>query len=357
VSSTLEIPTTVASPAASPLLRGFDWRAPLGITRSLILAFGTFALLLLILGKNPISAYTAIFSGALGNGYSIGEVFVKLIPFVLCALAATIPARVGLVNVGAEGQLYLGAWLASYAALNLTELPAWLLIPVLMLAGFAGGAAWAGISGVLRVRANLNETISSLLLNYVGILVVDHFVHGPWKQKSVQGWPFTAQFVDAARLPAFFGSRVHLGIVFALAGVALTYFILRRTRWGFDIRIVGGNPEAARRSGIPINRYLLVAMAIGGGMAGLAGMCEVTAIQGRLRPGISNGYGYIGFLASWLANHNPLWTVATSALLAIIVVGGDVMQVSVNLPSASIDILTGLLLFFILGRARKAVTA
>ncbi len=343
--------------AASSLLGGFDWRAPLGVGRSLLLAFATFALLLLLLGKNPLSAYAAIFSGALGSGYSIGEVLVKLIPFVLCALAATVPARVGLVNVGGEGQLYMGAWLASFAALNLTSLPAWLMIPVLIVTGFAGGAGWAGICGFLRVKAGLNETISSLLLNYVGTLVVDHFVHGPWKQQSAQGWPFTAPFVDAARLPTFLGSRVHLGIVLALGGVALTYFVLRWTRWGFEVRIVGGNPEAARRSGIPVGRYLLVAMAIGGGMAGLAGMCEVSAIQGRLRPGISNGYGYIGFLASWLANHNPLWTVATSALLAIIVVGGDVMQVNVNLPSASIDILTGLLLFFILGRSRKVVAA
>lgn len=331
----------------------FNWNAPLGLVRSLVLAFVTFAVLLLILGRNPLTAYAAIFGGALGSGYGISEVLVKVIPFVLCALATTIPARVGLVNVGADGQLFMGAWLASYAALNLSNLSGWLIIPIMIVAGFIGGALWAGICAVLRVKLSVNETISTLLMNYVGSLVVDFFVHGPWKEKSAFNWPYTAEFSSAARLPSFFGTRVHLGLVIALVAVGATYFVLKRTRWGFDVRVIGGNPEAARRSGIPTGRYLLLAMAIGGGLAGLAGMSEVSAIQGRLRPGISNGYGYVGFLASWLANHSPLWTLATSALLAVIVVGGDVVQVSINLPSAAVDILTGLILLFVLGRQRK----
>ncbi|HLY64571.1 MAG TPA: ABC transporter permease [Chloroflexota bacterium] len=341
-----------------PDITGLNWRRPALLARNLALAFVTFAIVLLLLGRNPLVAYAAIVRGALGSGYGLSEVAVKLIPFLLCALATTIPARVGLVNVGADGQMYMGAWLASYAALNLSQLSGWEIVPIMIVTGFAGGALWAGIAGLLRVRAGLNETIATLLLNYVASLIVDHFVHGPWREKSPLNWPYTAQFSNAARLPSFFGTRIHLGIVLAIVALAATLFILKRTRWGFDVRVVGGNPEAARRSGIPISRYLIVAMAIGGGLAGLAGMGEVSAIQGRLRSGLSNGYGYIGFLASWLAGHNPLWSVGSAFLLAVVYVGGDVLQVNVNVPASAANVLTGLILFFVLAlQTRKAARA
>lgn len=327
-------------------LRSRELRA---IVLGLGLALLVFAGLLLLLGRDPISTYAAIFRGTLGDSYGWGEIIVKMTPFILCALAAAIPARAGLVNVGAEGQLYLGAWLATGIALNLGNVPGPLLIPLLMVAGCLGGALWAGLVGLMRTRAGLNETISSLLLNYVAILVIDYFVHGPWKDRSGMNWPYTAEFTEHARLMTFGTTRISLGIVLALAAIGFYYWLMNRTRWGYQIRVVGGNPEAARRSGVPINRYMLGAMLLGGAMAGLYGMIEVTAIQGRLRGGIGQGYGYIGFLVAWLAGHAPLRIVVMAALLGILSVGGDVIQISAGLPSASTNILMALILFFVLG--------
>lgn len=337
-----------------------DWlrsRELHSVVLGLVLALVVFAGLLLLLGKNPVTTYVAIFEGTLGDSYGWGEIIVKMIPFMLCALAAAIPARAGLVNVGAEGQLYMGAWVATWVALNLGGVPGPLLLPLLIVAGCVGGALWAGIVGVMRTRAGLNETISSLLLNYVAILVIDYFVHGPWKDRSGMNWPYTAEFSENARLLTFGTTRISIGIFLALGAIALYYWLMNHTRWGYQLRVVGGNPEAARRSGLPLNRYIIIAMLIGGAMAGLYGMIEVTAIQGRLRGGIGQGYGYIGFLVAWLAGHAPLRIVVMAALLGILSVGGDVIQISAGLPAASTNILMALILFFVLGSQVQRNTA
>lgn len=313
------------------------------------LALAVFAVLLVLLGKDPISTYVAIYQGTLGDSYGWGEIVVKMIPFILCALAAAIPAKVGMVNVGAEGQLYMGAWAATWVALNFGAVPGPLLIPTLIVAGCVGGALWSGVVAIMRTYAGLNETISSLLLNYVAILVIDYFVHGPWKDRSGMNWPYTAEFSENARLLTLGSTRISIGIFLALAAVALYYWLMQRTRWGYHMRVVGGNPEAARRSGLPINRYIIVALLLGGAMAGLYGMIEVTAIQGRLRGGIGQGYGYIGFLVAWLAGHAPFRIVLMAALLGILSVGGDVLQIRAGLPSSSTNILMALILFFVLG--------
>jgi ABC-type uncharacterized transport system permease subunit len=324
------------------------WRELGAFMGAVLAALTIFALLLFILGKDPIATYAAIWAGTLGDSYGWGEVIVKMIPFTLCALAAAIPARAGLVNVGAEGQLYAGAWLATLLALNLGALPAPLLLPLLVAAGCVGGALWGGVVGALRVRFGLNETISSLLLNYVAALSIDYFVHGPWKDRSGMNWPYTAEFADSARLATFGSTRISAGIFLALGAVLLYWWWIEHTRWGYNMRVVGGNPEAARRSGLPINRYIVVAMLLGGAMAGLYGMIEVTAIQGRLRGGISQGYGYVGFLVAWLAAHRPLRIIVMAALLAVLSVGGDVIQISAGLPSSATNILMALILFFVL---------
>jgi simple sugar transport system permease protein len=313
-----------------------------------------FAVLLLLLGRDPLATYQAIYEGTLGDSYGWGEIVVKMIPFMLCALATAIPAKVGLVNVGGEGQLYMGAWAATFVALNFGFLPGVVLIPLLMLAGCFGGGLWAGLVGWMRVRFSLNETIASLLLNYVASLIVDFFVHGPWKDTSGMNWPYTAEFADSARLATFGDTRISAGIFIALAAIGAYYWLMYRTRWGYNFRVVGGNPEAARRSGLAISRYMILAMALGGAMAGLYGMIEVTAIQGRLRGGIGGGYGYIGFLVAWLAGHRPFRIVVMAALLGLLSVGGDVIQIRAGLPSSTTNILMALILFFVLATGREA---
>jgi len=323
-------------------------RGPRAFLAALALALIAFAGLLLVLGKDPITIFATIYRGTLGDSYGWGEIVVKMIPFIFCALATAIPARAGLVNVGGEGQLYMGAWLATWVALNFGGIAWPILIPALIAAGCLGGALWGGLVGWMRARFSLNETIASLLLNYVASLLIDFFVHGPWKDTSGANWPYTAEFSDNARLATFGSTRISAGIFLALAAVGLYHWLLNHTRWGYNIYAVGGNPEAARRSGLPINRYIVAAMLLGGAMAGMYGMIEVCAIQGRLRGGIGSGYGYIGFLVAWLAGQGPIGIIVMAALLAILSVGGDAIQLA-GLPSSTTNILMALILFFVLG--------
>jgi ABC-type uncharacterized transport system permease subunit len=321
---------------------------------AILIALCIFGVLLVVAGKNPLSAYQDILSSTLGNNHGRAEVVVKMIPLMLCALAVAIPARVGLVNVGGEGQIYMGACAATWAALTFTDLSRPLLLTIMILLAMAGAAAWASISAVLRALGWLNETISTLLLNYVAIFWVNYLVFGVWKDPHSANFPESAAFVPAAIFPTFGDTRVHLGLVFALAGVAVLYLVLRHTRFGYEIRAIGGNPEAARRSGIPIKQYIIITMMAGAAFAGLAGLGETSAIQGRLRPDISPGYGYIGFLISWLAGHNPLTIVVMSFLFAVISAGGDSIQLDQGLPSATVQILMALTLAMVLAqRGRK----
>lgn len=315
-----------------------------------IIALMAFALVLLVFGKNPIRAYGDIFTSTLGSAYGFSEVLVRMIPLTLTAVAVALPARIWLINVGGEGQLHVGALVATWGALNFSSLPAWLLIPWISILGFLGGGLWALISGVLRARGWVSETISTLLLNYVAILLVSFFVFGPWKDPESANYPQSAPFPDAAILPLFWGTRVHLGLLYSIVILILLYWILSRTRWGLEMRAIGANAEAARRNGLPIGRYITVLMFIGGGIAGLAGMSEVSAIHGQLRPSISPGYGYIGFLISWMARGNAAGIAAAAFLLAIITAGGDILQMTLRIPGSVVNILMAIILFVILAR-------
>ncbi len=308
-----------------------------------------FSLVLLVLGKDPVATYQQIYQGSLADDYGRSEVVVKMIPFILCALAVAIPAQVGLINVGGEGQIILGAIFTTLVALPLGNiLPAPVMIPLLLVAGMVGGAIWGAVVGVLRAAIGMNETISSLLLSYIANLILEFSIHGPLKDPHGSNWAQSALFSSSATLPTWGDTRISAGIIFALVAVVIYYWVLNHTRWGYKMRVIGGNAEAARRSGIRINRYIIMTMVFGGAMAGIAGMVEVTAIQGRLRGGITNGYGYVGFLVAWIALQRPFGIVLVAALLGVIAVGGDMLQIGVNLPSSTVNILMALILFFIL---------
>jgi simple sugar transport system permease protein len=320
-------------------------------------ALGVFATLLVAAGKDPLKAYIDTLTYVFGNAYGFSELLVRMIPLMFTAVAAALPARIGLINVGAEGQLYMGAWLATAGALTFSDQPAFVLLPLLTVLGFVGGGVWALIAGVLRAMRLVNETISTLLLNYIAPLIVSYFIFGPWRSPETASYPQSPPFVDAARLPTFFHSRVHLGLLYALAAVALYGFVLTRTRFGLEMRAIGGNPEAARRLGIPIVRYVLIVMFAAGGVAGLAGMAEVAAIQGRLVSELSPGYGFIGFLVSWLAGTSPVGIVTMSFLFALISSVGDILQITQGLPYAVVNILMAVILFVVLGRQNSGSAA
>ncbi len=319
--------------------------------------FVLFALFLLSQGANPLESYQAMLRSAFGDWYGIGEVAIKSTPFLLTALAVAIPARAGLINVGGEGQLMIGALLTTWVGVfYLQGVPAWVGVPVLILMGALGGAIWGIVPALLRQYARMNETITTLLLNYVAFFTVGYFVHGPLKDPESFNWPFSPKLDEALRLPTFGSTRVHIGFVLAIVAALVVWFVIFRTRVGFRLRVIGGNAIAALQAGIKVNRMQLLAMVFGGAVAGIAGMIEIAGIEGHLRPMTGFGYGYIGFLAAWMAWNHPLWTIGTAFLLGAISVAGNALEMTSGLPSSSVSILMAFILLTVLavGRGSKA---
>jgi simple sugar transport system permease protein len=205
---------------------------------------------------------------------------------------------------------------------------------------------------LLRAARLVNETISTLLLNYVAPLIVSYFIFGPWRSSESASYPESPAFVAAARLPSLGGTRIHLGLVFGLASLVLYRLLMQRTRWGLEMRAIGGNAEASLRLGIPVARYMVVAMGLAGGIAGVAGMAEVSAIQGRLVAGLSPGYGFMGFLVAWLAGGSALGIVAMAFLFAVVSSIGDILQITQDVPFAVVNLLMAVVLFIVLAQRR-----
>lgn len=315
-----------------------------------LIAFGAFAALLTAAGMDPLKAYFDTILYVFGNGYGFSELLVRMIPLLLTAVAAALPSRMGLINVGAEGQLYMGAWLATAGALALSDQPAFILLPVLTLLGFVGGGLWALIAGILRALRLVNETISTLLLNYIAPMIVSFFIFGPWRDPQSSSYPQSPAFADAARLPSFLHTRINAGLIYGLICLVLYWLLITRTRWGLEMRAIGGNPEAARQLGLPLFSYILVVMFAAGGVAGLAGVVEVSAIQGRLVSELSPGYGFVGFLIAWLAGTSASGILVMAFLFAFISSVGDILQITQGLPFAVINVLMAVILFIVLGR-------
>ncbi|HIQ05389.1 MAG TPA: ABC transporter permease [Anaerolineae bacterium] len=319
---------------------------------SLILALLAGAVLLVVAGANPWETYKAMAIGAFGSRYSLSETLVKAIPLMLTGLGVSVAFRMLFWNIGAEGQLAMGGFAASGVALFFPELlpglPVWTLLPLMFLAGFLAGAVWGLVPAVLKAFLNVNEIITTLMLNYVAILWVEYLFYGPWKDPHGYGFPGTAQFPEAAWLPRLSG-RVHLGLMFAILAALFLWLIMTRTQWGYEIRVIGENPRAARYAGISLARNILLVMLLSGGLAGLAGFGEVAGISHRLQKGLTVGYGYTAIIVAWLAKLNPWGVLLVALLLAGLLVGGDQIQITMGLPAAVALVLQGAILFFMLG--------
>ncbi len=299
-------------------------------------------------GKDPLEVYQLMFEGAFGSAYGLSETLVKAVPLIFASLAVSVAFRMQLWNIGAEGQLYMGAFGATWVALTYPHWPSWLLLPAMLLAGFIMGGLWGLVPAIPRAYFKVNETITTLLLNYIAILWVDYLVYGPWKDPKGLGFPITAPFADGAILPSFGVTRIHLGLVLALLAVVIVYIVLRYTRWGFEIKVSGESAAAAHYAGMNYVRNILLVMFISGGLAGLAGMTEVSGITQRLQHGISPGYGYSAIIIAWLARLNPFAIVLVSIIFGGMLVGGFSIQTS-GFPAATVAMLQGAILFFVVG--------
>lgn len=315
---------------------------------SVFLALLTGALFLMSSERDPLAVYQAMFLGAFGTAYGLSETVVKAIPLLLCGLGVALAFRMQLWNIGGEGQFYMGAMAASWVALFHPGLPAWLMLPAMFTAGFVAGGIWGLLPSIPRAYQGVNEVITTLMLNYVAIFLVDYLVHGPWKDPAGFNFPLSAPFVKSAILPALGSSRVHAGLIFALVAALIFYVVIQKTRWGYEIRVAGESPGAARYAGMNIEKNILLVMLISGGICGLAGMAEVSGIAGRLQHGLSPGYGYTAIIVAWLGRLNPLAIILVSFLFGGLQVGGYTVQTS-GVPAATVSMLQGALLFFVLG--------
>ncbi len=306
-------------------------------------------------GADPIALYRDMWASTFSNSTSLGEVGLKATPFLLAALAVAVPARAGLVNIGGEGQLVIGTVAAAGAGLALDgQLQGWAVMLVMGVAAAIGGGLWAGIAGVLRLKTGINEAISTLLLNYVATDVLLYLIYDPWKDAAGFGQPASRPLLDSSRLPRIEGfGRLHLGFVVAIGLAVGVWAILRYTSWGFRLRVAGGNAEAARRAGLPVGWLVLSSILVGGALAGLGGMLHFAGVEGQLRSGITFTFGYVGFLASWLARHDPLKIIGASILLGAIAVAGDSLQIDAGLPAATVKILMALVLLAVLANSRR----
>ncbi len=312
------------------------------------IALAAYAVLILIYGKSPIHAFHEIWANTLSTKYGLQDVLVRMTPLLFAAMAVAIPARVIQVNVGGEGQIYAGGLVSAGIALHCTTWPAWLLLPAMAVGGAAGGGAWAGIAGWLKARGWLSEVFSTVLMNYIAILAVSALVFGPWRDPGSSNYPQSRELVHAARLPHLWGSRVDVSIFLALAVVLGFDLFLRKTRWGLEMRALGANPYAAARNGLPVRRYVIGAMIAGGALAGLAGFGQLSALQFRLNPGLSANFGYMGFVISWLAGHNPRLIVPMTFLLSVLASSGDVLQITQGLPPGIVIVLSAMLMLIVL---------
>ncbi len=319
----------------------------------MVLALLVGALLLAAAGANPWNLYRRMATVAFGDAYGWSDTTIKATPLILAGLGVSIAFRMRLWNIGAEGQLFLGAFFASGVALHWlpAETPQWLMLTAMALAAFVGGAIWGLIPGLLKAWLNVNEIITSLMLNYVAIFWNNFFLYGPWSER---GFGLTPQFPRTAWLPrltdfaetfSFFrGLTAHLGILLGVVLALLLWLIWRQTKWGFELTIIGDNPRAARYAGIPLARNIALVMAISGGFAGLAGMSEVAGVVHRLQENFSPGYGFTAIIIAWLAKLNPLAIILVAYLFGGLLVGTDEIQ-----PAGIAQMLQGVILFVMVG--------
>lgn len=316
---------------------------------ALVLTIVAGFILFTILGKDPVRATYLIFFEPLTTMYSLSEMMVKATPLILIGVGLALGFRAGVWNIGAEGQFTIGALTGGAAALALYEVQGIWVLPVVCIAGALGGMAWAAIPALLRTRFNTNEILVSLMLVYVATLLLSIMVHGLLRDPEGQNFPESRLFHDSALLPILIDqTRAHVGFLVAIAIVVIAWILLRSHILGFQIKVVGQAPRAARFAGFSNDRIVWLCFLLSGGLAGLAGVFEATGPVGQLVPALPVGYGFTAIIVAFLGRLHPVGILLSGLLLALTYIGGESAQISMSLPAATTHVFQGLLLFFLL---------
>ncbi|MGB3621872.1 ABC transporter permease [Ketobacter sp. MCCC 1A13808] len=323
-------------PYVSPLLAG-------------VLTLISGAIVFSVLGQPPLYALKTFLITPVADSYGIAELCVKAGPILLCALGLSVAYRANVWNIGAEGQLLMGGLAGSALAVQFTDSDSVLLLPMVLICGMAAGLLWAGIAALLKTQFNTNEILTTIMLNYIAFNLLQYAVHGPLKDPHGFNFPESAMFADAARLPILWEeTRVHLGIILALISSAGVWVLLSKSFMGYQIQVLGNDERAARMAGYKQKRLVWFALLLSGGLAGLAGVGEVAGPIGQLVPQISPGYGYAAIIVAFLGRLHPIGVVLASVLMALLYMGGEMVQIELNLPLALTGMFQGMLLFYLL---------
>ena len=309
----------------------------------------TGALIFTLIGYNGIDAVARIFFGPLLDSNKWQDLGVKAAPLILIGTGLAIGFRANVWNIGAEGQYVIGGLAGTGMALATWHMQGAWILPMMILAGIAGGAAWAAIPALLKTRLNVNEILSSLMLTYVAVQILYYLMRGPWKDPEGFNFPQTRMFTDSQLLPTVIpGTVVHLGIPIAFAVAIAAAVVMARTVFGFNVRVVGAAPAAARYGGFSASRTTWAAMMAGGGLAGLAGVLEAAGPFGQMVPAFPVGYGFTAIIVAFLGRLHPIGIILAAIILAVSYVGGEMAQSSIGLPNAATGVFQAMMLFFLL---------
>ena len=301
-----------------------------------------------VLDKDPwLSLYT-FFIQPLTTGFGFTELIVKATPLILIGAGLSIGFKANVWNIGAEGQFTMGAIAGGGTALFLSNQESLLVLPAVLVMGIIGGAVWGMIPAFLKTKYNANEILTSLMLSYVALLMLSYLVHGPWRDPGGYNFPESEIFSDSAMLPVLLqGTRLNLGTIFALLSVLITYLLLSRTVLGYQFKVAGLAPLAARYAGFNRSKLIWLSMIISGGLAGLAGIAEVSGTIGQLLPSVSPGYGFTAIIVAFLGRLNPIGVLFAGLILALTYIGGENAQIEIGLPAAVTGLFQGIILFYL----------
>lgn len=314
---------------------------------AVILAFITSSLFIALMGHNPLSVYSSMFEGAFGTHYRIIETLKVAIPIILASIGIMIAFKMKFWNIGGEGQILMGAFMATFFALQFDHLPKSLLLFLMFVGGFIGGGLWALIPAYFKEKYDTNETIITLMLNYIALKWITYLQYGPWKDPAAKGFPKIANFSDQAILPKLFD--LHIGWVITLAIVIIISAMMKYSKWGYYISVIGESRDTARYSGINIKKTVISAVFISGGICGLVGFIQASAVEQTLSVGLSAGYGFTAIITTWLSALIPMIIIPVSILFAALVKGGSFIQSAFQIPNSAAEVLQSMILFFVIG--------
>lgn len=332
----------------NPLNRGKNWEAVCLPIAAILVSFFLFGIFCAMVGKNPFAVYASIYKAAFGNWRSFQSTLIRSAPLMLTALCTALPARLGLVIIGNEGALVMGGLATIAAGLGLNGAPPLVAQLGMAIAGLVAGGLWIAAVGALRHYRGVNETISSLLMNYIAIALLNHLVGGPWRDPSSLNKPSTFPLSESIMLGTLPGTRVHYGLLYGLIACIIAYILIQRTTFGFAARTAGGNIRAARVAGLPVGKLTMAICFLAGSCAGLAGMVEIAAVQGRASESLNANYGYSGILVAFIARHNPLAAGAVAILLGGLLTSGGILQRVHQLPDATVLVFQGLVFLVVI---------